>query len=155
MKKFWLALAVSMFFFVKVDILIWQRIFETNELWELGMGVYHTGWRYALYGFMALGALFLWPDVRRAVQFPVYLWILSVSGLPDILYYWVDGRPLPEVLPWLEHLPTILKPITSANLVVSAVGWITMLMVFDIAYAYIDKGVSRKRKQLSLFLDFR
>ena len=60
MKRFWLALTVALFFYAKMDI-IWQRIFETHELIDLGVGVYHWGWVQALFGFMILGVLLFYP----------------------------------------------------------------------------------------------
>ncbi len=44
MKRFWFALALAIFFYTKMDILIWQRIFEEHKLIGLGVGVYQWGW---------------------------------------------------------------------------------------------------------------
>ena len=71
MKRFWLALLIAVFFYTKIDILIWQRIFEENQLTGLGIGVYQWGWLQSLFGFMTLGILVCYPDWRRMVTFPV------------------------------------------------------------------------------------
>jgi hypothetical protein len=106
MKKFWVALAVALFFYARMDILIWQRIFETHSLYDLGIGVYHWGWIQSLFGFMILGVLVCYPNLRQMFTFPLSLAILAFSGLEDILYYWLDGKALPTVLPWLDSNPS-------------------------------------------------
>ena len=69
MKRFWLALTVALFFYAKMDILIWQRIFETHELIDLGVGVYHWGWVQAL--FMILGVLLFYRSTPDGHLSPV------------------------------------------------------------------------------------
>jgi hypothetical protein len=138
MKRFWLALAVAIFFYAKMDILIWQRIFETHRLFELGDGVYHWGWLQSLFGFMILGVLLCYPSLRRMITFPLSLAILAFSGLEDILYYWLDGKSLPPSLPWLSSNPLLLKPVTFDRLVLSALFWILFTMALDVASAHLE-----------------
>lgn len=132
MLRFWGALFITVFFYARMDILIWQRIFEANELWELGIGTYHWGWLQALFGFMILGALLFYPNLRRMITFPISLAVLAFSGAEDILYYWLDRRPIPAHLPWLNSNPLILKPVTSENLVISAVSWLFVILLVDV-----------------------
>ena len=139
MIRFFSGLAISLYFFSWMDILIWQRIFEANKLFELGIGVYHYGWTYALFGFMALGMLIFYPNIRRMITFPLSLVLLAFSGLEDILYYWMDGRALPTLLPWLDTNPLILKPVTSTNLVLSALIWLAVVIIFEAAGEYLDR----------------
>ena len=126
MKRFWLALTVALFFYAKMDILIWQRIFETHELIDLGVGVYHWGWVQALFGFMILGVLLFYPDVRRMVTFPLSLGLLAFSGLEDILYYVLDGKPIPDALPWLADNPMIYHS-SRTGLISSVIFWLILL----------------------------
>lgn len=132
MKRFWFALAVAIYFYTKIDILIWQRIFEEHKLTSLGIGVYHWGWLQSLFGFMALGILVCYPNRRRMVTFPLSLAILAFSGLEDVLYYWLDGKNIPTELPWLNSNPLILKPVTDDRLLISAVFWLLFVIGLDI-----------------------
>jgi hypothetical protein len=135
-----------------MDILIWQRIFEANEVWDLGLGVYHWGWFQALFGFMALGFLLFHPHVRRMVTFPLSLGIIAFSGLEDILYYWLDGKHIPAVLPWLNSNPLLLKPVTVERLLISAVFWVLVVVALDLVGEYYERKsnsrVGAKQPQL-------
>jgi len=146
MKRFWLALTVALFFYAKMDILIWQRIFETHELIDLGVGVYHWGWVQALFGFMILGVLLFYPDVRRMVTFPLSLGLLAFSGLEDILYYWLDGKSIPHFLPWLNSNPLLLKPVTVERLLLSAGLWLLAVFVVDVLGVYFEKRLKTVRE---------
>jgi hypothetical protein len=141
MKKFWVALVVALFFYARMDILIWQRIFETHALYELGAGAYHWGWIQSLFGFMILGVLVCYPNHRQMVTFPLSLAILAFSGLEDILYYWMDGKALPSVLPWLDRNPLLLKPVTVERILISAAFWLVFVIVLDIAGEHFEKKV--------------
>jgi hypothetical protein len=145
MKKFWLALGVAIFFYAKTDILIWQRIFEANGLYELGIGTYHWGWFHSLIGFMALGMLVCYPSIRRMILFPISLAILAFSGLEDILYYWLDSKPIPGLLPWLNENPLIIKPVTNLTLLASAAFWVVVVVCLYIVTAYLERQFSSLR----------
>lgn len=142
MIRFFTGLAAGLFFFTKIDILIWQRIFEKNQLWELGIGTYHYGWTYALYGFMAFGFIFFFPHLRRMVMFPLSLALLAFSGLEDVLYYWLDGRAIPLSLPWLNNNPLILQPVTRAHLLFSAAAWVLVVVLLEIFGKHLDQKIS-------------
>ena len=148
MKRFWSALAVAMFFYAKMDILIWQRIFETHELIEFGIGVYHWGWFQSLIGFMLLGVMICYPNLRRMISFPLFLSILAFSGLEDILYYWLDGKSIPAELPWLNANPLIMKPVTEKSLLLSAGFWLLVLAALDSLGEFLESRSCRLRKKL-------
>jgi hypothetical protein len=150
LARFFAGLAAAVFFFTKIDILIWQRIFETNHLWELGIGTYHYGWTYALYGFMALGFIFFYPHVRRMIMFPASLALLAFSGLEDVLYYWLDGRAIPAVLPWLNLNPLILQPVTRIHLLLSAAIWIFAVVLLEILGMRLDQKVIKMKVSMNL-----
>jgi hypothetical protein len=143
MIRFWGALTASLFFYTKMDILIWQRIFEAKGLGDVGIGVYHWGWLQALFGFMAIGSLLFYPHLRRMITFPLSLGILAFSGLEDLLYYWLDGRSLPAELPWLNHNPLLLRPVTDQSLLISALIWFLVVLAFDLSGEYL----ARRRPQ--------
>lgn len=150
MVRFFAGLAVGVFFFTKIDILIWQRIFEAHQLWELGIGTYHQGWSFALYGFMTLGFIFFYPHYRRMVMFPLSLALLAFSGLEDVLYYWLDGRSIPNYLPWLNNNPVIIQPVTTTHLLSSAVVWIILVVVLEILGAQLDQRISKRKVSVNL-----
>jgi hypothetical protein len=155
MMRFWLALVAALFFYAKMDILIWQRIFETHELYELGMGKYHWGWLQSLFGFMVLGVLLCYPSLRRMITFPLSLAVLAFSGLEDILYYWLDGKPVPALLPWLSSNPMLLKPVTVDRLVLSTLFWILVVVALDVASAQLENRLkaSKLRKSSDKVVD--
>jgi hypothetical protein len=148
MKRFWIALAVAIFFYTKMDILIWQRIFEEHKLIGLGIGTYHWGWLQSLFGFMMLGILVCYPDRRRMITFPLSLSILAFSGLEDILYYWLDGKKIPAELPWLSSNPLILKPVTVDHLLISAVFWLLFVIGLDIFGAFLSRATKKAFSKL-------
>ena len=131
--KYLLAVVVAIWFYARIDILIWQRIFERNSLYEYGIGIYHWGWLQALFGFMVIGAVLFAPDWRKVIGYPITLAVLAYSGLEDVLYYWLDGREIPATLPWLNGNPMILHPVTNTNLVISAAFWVIVLVVLHLA----------------------
>jgi hypothetical protein len=143
MKRFWFALVIAIFFYTKIDILIWQRIFEEHRLTGLGIGVYHWGWLQSLFGFMTLGILACYPDWRRMVTFPISLAVLAFSGSEDVLYYWLDGKNIPPELPWLNSNPLILKPVTVGHLLISAVFWLLFVISLDIFGGFLTRATKK------------
>jgi hypothetical protein len=149
MKRYWLALAVAIYFYAKMDILIWQRIFETHRLFEFGDGTYHWGWLQGLFGFMILGILLCYPSLRRMITFPFSLAALAFSGLEDILYYWLDSKPLPPELPWLSSNPLLLKPVTVDRLIISALFWILVVVALDVASGHLENWLKARTTRSS------
>ncbi len=155
MVRFFGALAAAMFFFAKMDILIWQRVFETNQLWKVQYDFipqYHLGWTQALLGYMVLGVLLFYPNIRRMITYPLSLFILAFSGLEDILYYWMDGRPIPGHLPWLSQNPMILQPVTDSRLVISALFWLVFVALLEALGKHFERRVAHLPAQLAVIL---
>lgn len=91
---------VSFVMYTWVDVLLWQRIFESHELWEF-IPQYKRGWFMVLALVMATGAVAL-GDVKNSIWFVCAMWLSAWTGLEDVLYYVFDGRSLPEYYHWLE-----------------------------------------------------
>lgn len=124
LKRTVLALIVGLVFFAESDILIWQRIFEKNLLWQFD-SQYQSGHLVVLWGMIFLGVIFLIDKKVWALWFATAFYTLVYGGVEDILYYWLDGQSLPNQLPWLEsYHPLLLHPVTSFSLVFSAALWI-------------------------------
>ena len=122
------ALAVALGFYVLSDILLWQRIFEANKLWAFDAD-YQTGHVAVLVGMIGMGAVLLLDSGVWALWFGGALYTMAFGGGADVLYYWLDGRSIPDVLPWLDGSRLIfVRPaggnVTSADLLASTAFWI-------------------------------
>ena len=129
MKKYRpvLAAALALTFYTFADILIWQRIFETNQMVQYA-SVYHTGWFVSLAGYAILGVILMWGDWKDIAYFLISLFVGAFSGLEDVLYYILDGKPMPDVLPWLEGNPMILH-VSRAGVIGSVLFWLLALVI--------------------------
>ncbi len=124
MKKAALAVIIALFSYTMLDIMIWQRIFETHNL-SVFASLYHPGWIIMLGSELTIGLLLLFPNWRAMLFHTTALVALGLCGLEDILYYWLDGRPIPYWLPWLDSNPLILlKPVNSTHLLISSAIWV-------------------------------
>ena len=103
MKKFRpiFAALIAIIFYTATDILVWQRVFESNELVKYA-NTYHTGWFVSLAGYATIGIILMWDAWKECIYFLLALFIGAFSGLEDVLYYVLDKRPMPESLPWLK-----------------------------------------------------
>ena len=129
MKKYRpiLAAVVALLFYTVTDILVWQRIFETNQMIEHA-DTYHTGWFVSLAGYAALGVMLLWDSWKDCIYFLVTLIVSAFSGLEDLLYYILDRKPIPASLPWLENNPMIYDH-SRWGLITSVMFWIIILII--------------------------
>ncbi len=129
MIKSALGVVTALVFYALADIMLWQRIFESHKL-DYYAYLYHPGWYVMLVGEIVLGGLLLIPNWRAVIFYMGALPLLATSGMEDVLYYWLDSRPIPFLLPWLNINPVILfKPVTSANLLLSVSIWVAICLV--------------------------
>jgi hypothetical protein len=144
MKKFRAVIAatVALIFYTITDILIWQRIFETNNMIAYA-STYHTGWFVTLAGYAVMGAILLWGSWKDCFFFVTSLFVAAFSGLEDILYYALDGKSMPEALPWLDQNPLIFAT-SREGVVLSVIFWLTALAVLYY-FLYWWKGTARSR----------
>lgn len=115
-------------FYALSDILLWQRIFDANRLWMFD-DQYQTGHVVMLVALMAVGGLLLVDSGLWALWYLGALYTTAFGGVADVLYYWLDGRSIPKVLPWLDRSRLIfIRPldgdVTSVELLVSAGFWV-------------------------------
>ncbi len=122
---------IALLFYTSTDILVWQRIFETNKLIDYANS-YHTGWFMSLAGYATVGVLLMWGAWRDCIYFLASLFVGAFSGLEDLLYYILDRKPIPASLPWLGNNPMI-HSVSRAGVIGSVVFWIGMLIIFYIA----------------------
>ncbi len=107
------------------DVLLWQRIFEHNQLAQYS-SIYCDGWRVMLDTVTLLGMVFLWRNKFEAAFFAGTLQIMAHVGAEDVLYYWLDGKMLPSNLPWLNDNPFTLKPVTGDSLLLGVGLWLAL-----------------------------
>lgn len=117
----------AILFYAITDILIWQRIFEANQMVEFA-DVYHTGWFATLGGYAFLGVIFMWGAWKDCAYFLTALFIGAFSGLEDVLYYVLDRKPMPESLPWLSGNPMIYGS-SRLEVIASVVFWMVVLVI--------------------------
>lgn len=122
-----IATIIALTFYTITDILIWQRIFETNNMTEYA-DVYHTGWFVTLAGYAVMGTILLWGSWKDCLYFVTSLFIAAFSGLEDVLYYALDRKPMPESLPWLDSNPMIYTT-SREGVIFSVVFWVSALVV--------------------------
>ena len=122
-----LVAVIALLFYTITDILIWQRVFETNKL-VIYASTYHTGWFMSLAGYAAIGIVLMWDSFKDVIYFLTFLVIGAFSGLEDVLYYILDRRPIPPSLPWLSNNPMIFAS-SRIGLVSSVLFWLTALVV--------------------------
>ena len=121
------AAALALTFYTFADILIWQRIFETNQMVQYA-DVYHTGWFVSLAGYAILGIVLMWGTWKDCLYYLTSLFVGAFCGLEDVLYYLLDGKPMPDTLPWLEANPMIFH-VSRAGVLSSVSLWLVVLVV--------------------------
>lgn len=142
MKKAFLMIAISFLFITGIDINIWQRIFEANEMWQFAAtlgnikpGTYHYGLSVAILGIWAVGITALYNNWKQISIYTLGMLVGLSTGWIDVLYYWLDGRAIPAELPWLNYPNLILKPVTAENLVLSAIAGILITFLIPVIWA--------------------
>lgn len=121
-----IAVFVALLLFAWQDVLIWQRIFEHDGLWQYA-GVYHDGWRVMRDALVIVGIWLLWPRWIEMAFYSSTLFVFSINGFVDILYFWLDGRALPLEFVWTcdaWHICIVPGPIKGAEaFIASVVMW--------------------------------
>jgi hypothetical protein len=126
-----LAAIAAILFYTLTDILIWQRIFEANQLTEYAP-IYHNGWFVSLAGYATVGALLMWGSWKDCVYYLMALFIGAFSGLEDVLYYVLDRKPMPDSLPWLAGNPLIYH-VSRTGVLFSVFFWLFALGILYFA----------------------
>jgi hypothetical protein len=133
MKKYRpvLAAAMALLFYTFADILIWQRIFETNQMIQYA-DIYHRGWFVSLAGYAIIGIILMWDSWKDVLYYLTALFVGAFSGLEDVMYYLLDWKPMPDALPWLDANPMIFH-ISRTGVILSVILWMTALALLYIA----------------------
>jgi hypothetical protein len=144
-----IAAALALIFYTIADILIWQRIFETNQMVEYA-SIYHTGWFVSLAGYAILGVVLLWGSWKDCVYYLTSLFVGAFCGLEDVLYYLLDGKPMPASLPWLAGNPMIYH-VSREGVLWSVVFWMLSLVVLYLALYQGRKHLAKIAELIGLF----
>jgi hypothetical protein len=118
---------IALLFYTITDILIWQRIFEANQMTYFA-DTYHTGWFVTLAGYALMGLVFMWGSWKECLYFLTALFVGAFSGLEDVLYYVLDGKLMPAYLPWLYRNPLIFET-TRGGVLFSVLFWLVGLVI--------------------------
>lgn len=148
MRRTFLAIIVALIFYAVVDITIWQRIFETNKMFEYA-DQYHNGWFIMLIAEVCIGLIFLYKRIKEMIFYICSLILFAFNGTEDILYYILDGRNIPDTLPWLDDSLLILfKPVTREGLILGFIIWsFIWILIWIIIPKYMkDRNMIRKIK---------
>ncbi len=121
-----LAALIALLFYTGTDILVWQRVFEANNMIHFA-NTYHTGWFVSLAGYASVGVFSMWGTWKDCLFFLASLFVGAFSGLEDLLYYVLDRKPIPNTLPWLAHNPMIYQS-SRMGLIGSATLWLAALV---------------------------
>jgi hypothetical protein len=125
------AAAMALLFYTFADILIWQRIFETNQMIQYA-DIYHRGWFVSLAGYAILGIILMWDSWKDVLYYLTALFVGAFSGLEDVMYYLLDWKPMPDALPWLDANPMIFH-ISRTGVIFSVILWMTALALLYVA----------------------
>lgn len=126
MKKIIVAIIIGVIFYSLVDIFIWQRIFESNQMHYFS-SVYYRGWHLVLISNVIIGSILLYNFVpfKNIIFYASTLYVFGSNGTEDILYFLLDGRTIPTRLEWLDNSTLILfKPVTDTYLIVNFIAWL-------------------------------
>jgi hypothetical protein len=82
----------------------------------------------SLAGYAALGVMLMWGAWKDCIYYLTSLLVCAFSGLEDVLYYLLDGKQIPDSLPWLDPNPMIYDT-SRLGLVFSVLFWLAMLVV--------------------------
>ncbi len=137
------AAAVGIVCYAVTDILVWQRIFEANQMVGFA-GRYHTGWVVSLAGYAAVGIILLSDRWKDCLYFLAALSVGAFSGLEDVLYYVLDGKPIPAYLPWLDSNPFIYGS-SRTGLITSVLFWSLTLVVLYAALFIWHRSPQQRR----------
>jgi len=124
------AAITALLFYTFADILVWQRIFEANNMVEHA-DMYHVGWFVSLAGYAAIGILLMWGEWKDCLFFLTSLFVGAFGGLEDVLYYVLDRKPMPEALPWLDNNPMIYQ-VSRTGVLLSVLFWLISLAILYI-----------------------
>ena len=132
------AALLALFFYTVTDILVWQRIFESNRL-VVYADMYHKGWFVSLAGYAMIGLILLWGSWKDCLYFLTTLGVGSFSGLEDVMYYVLDRKPMPPSLPWLGHNPMIYS-ISRTGVISSVLFWMgALVLLYIVLYIWQRK----------------
>jgi hypothetical protein len=93
-----------------------------------------------------MGIILMWGVWKDCLYFLISLFVGAFCGLEDILYYMLDGKPMPDTLPWLESNPMIYH-VSRTGVIWSVLFW---LMALVILYVFLYQWRAKaQQKSLS------
>ncbi len=148
-----IAALAGLLFYSVTDILVWQRIFEANQMVGYANS-YHVGWLVSLVGYAAIGVILMSDHWKDCLYFVTALFVGAFCGLEDILYYVLDGKPVPASLPWLDGNPLIYQS-TRLGVISSVVFWLALLAVLYVGLHLWRRWPGNKTSMATPSLKYR
>ena len=148
-----IAAVTGLLFYSVTDILVWQRIFEANQMVGYANS-YHVGWLVSLVGYAAIGVIVMSDRWKDCLYFLTALFIGAFCGLEDLLYYVLDGKPVPASLPWLDGNPLIYQS-TRLGLISSVLFWLAALAILYVALRLWRRWPAEKTAMATRSLKYR
>ena len=134
--------AILIFYAITIaDIIIVEEIFRPTGVWEY-IGYYHFAMFQILAPIIMIAGFILTLDWR----FPAYLFILLIFGLEDTFYYLLQGKEIPEQLPWLWGSPTRIE-LLLRNVI--GVSLILLLEFLDYRFSFWENFKIKIKKMFS------
>lgn len=127
MRRALVATTLAILLWSAQDAIIWRGWFDGRP-WSRTVDVYQFWHQALLVALIVVGMALL--RGKWAVWFAGATWVLANSGLPDVLYYWLALRPLPENWPWLDavHPLVIGHPATTGSVLLSSAIWLAVAL---------------------------
>jgi hypothetical protein len=147
------ASVISVFFIAIIDI--WSsksKVFGSEV--DYTNGLYTMGWWNLFFKInmvlICIVPLIYYFMVRKDKSETIALFLTSLvlwfSGLPDVLYFWLQFKHIPWTLPWLNNSPIIgyitnivgLTTVTSTTLILSVLIGLAAIVFIDIQMEKIN-----------------
>lgn len=142
MKRALAATVTAILLWSLQDAIIWRGWFDGRP-WSRAIDTYEFWHQAFLVGLIVAGLLVLrgW----YAIWFAISTWTLSNSGLPDVLYYWMALKPLPQNMPWMDqtHPLVIGHPATAGSVLISSALWLGLwlaVLLIPSAWRLLSRG---------------
>ena len=149
MKKYRpvIAAAMALLFYTIADILIWQRISSRLTKWFNMLPSIILAGLFLWQAYAIMGVILMWDAWKDCLYFLTSLFVGAFSGLEDILYYLLDGKPMPHTLPWLEGNPMIYH-VSRVGVIGSVSFWMMALAILYILLYHWQTPIAAKITQL-------
>lgn len=106
-----------------IALVVWTEMDISAKPLYAERAAYNEVWYLALFGLLlVLGIAY------RTVALPFGVWLLSAIGGEDALYFYLQLRPVPARLPWLDGHALVWQPPTNVSITAGLVAGFVALV---------------------------